>query len=157
MKTITINLYSFNELDVKIQKEILLNMYNINVMDQWWDFLYSDAAEIGLIITGHTIHSSNKCTGKLKGSGETTARLIIENHGKDCATYKLAVEFLNNLPDLNPDEVNELEADFTNALLNEYAMLLVNEYDYLTSDEAIIETIEANEYTFEKNGKMRNS
>jgi hypothetical protein len=33
---------------------------------------------------------------------------------------------------------------------------LEKEYEYLSSDEAIIETIEANEYTFTESGKLEN-
>ena len=32
--------------------------------------------------------------------------------------------------------------------------LLRREYDYFTSEEAIIETIEANEYEFDENGNL---
>ena len=40
------------------------------------------------------------------------------------------------------------------ALLNDYLSLLSNEYEYLISDEAIKETITANEYEFYENGKL---
>lgn len=49
------------------------------------------------------------------------------------------------------DAINEW---FEQNVMNELLSLLKKEYEYLTSEEAIIETIEANEYEFHKNGKM---
>jgi hypothetical protein len=41
-------------------------------------------------------------------------------------------------------------------ILYEYLEMLRQEYEYQTSEEAIIETIEANEYTFLEDGTMKN-
>jgi hypothetical protein len=38
------------------------------------------------------------------------------------------------------------------AMLEEYIVLLRKEYEYLTSRDAIIETIMANEYLFDESG-----
>ena len=51
-------------------------------------------------------------------------------------------------------KANELEADFLEALGKCYLKILEKEYEYRYSDEAIIETIEANDYCFLENGKM---
>lgn len=50
MKTITINLYAFEELKVDIQKKILLAYSDINVMDDWWMGICEDAENVGLNI-----------------------------------------------------------------------------------------------------------
>lgn len=58
------------------------------------------------------------------------------------------------------DELAKLEEYILNEARGEarkiYKML-EKEYDYLTSDEAIIETIKCNEYTFLENGTMKNA
>jgi len=54
------------------------------------------------------------------------------------------------------NELIEFLEDVTKKINYWFFRNLRNECDYLSSEEAIIETIEANEYTFEANGKMRN-
>lgn len=51
------------------------------------------------------------------------------------------------------DKLMEIEDDFLKSLLNDYLKSLRDEYDYQTSEKAIIETIEANEYEFTEDGK----
>lgn len=51
------------------------------------------------------------------------------------------------------EDADQLEEDFQNDILEDYRIMLQKEYDYLSSDEAIIESIEANEYEFTENGK----
>ncbi len=41
---------------------------------------------------------------------------------------------------------------FLNSLIEDYSIILQKESEYLMSNEAIIETIEANEYEFKANG-----
>jgi hypothetical protein len=45
-----------------------------------------------------------------------------------------------------------LEDEFLKTLCEDYRIILSREYDYLTSEAAIIETIEANEYEFKADG-----
>ncbi len=55
------------------------------------------------------------------------------------------------------DNIEELENDedeFLKELLEDYRIILQKEYEYQTSEEAIIGTIEANEYEFTQDGKM---
>ena len=51
----------------------------------------------------------------------------------------------------------EWEEKFLNDISNDYLKILRDEYDYRTSKEAIIESIEANEYDFTENGKIHRS
>jgi hypothetical protein len=57
--------------------------------------------------------------------------------------------------DLKEEEEQRLEQSLDN-FLDEVLTQLKNDYNYLTSREAIIETIECNNYTFLANGKMFN-
>jgi hypothetical protein len=52
------------------------------------------------------------------------------------------------------EKTEELEEQFIEDISRAYATILSNEYGYLTSTEAIIETIEANEYEFTEKGEL---
>ena len=49
-----------------------------------------------------------------------------------------------------------LEAEFLKSILEDYSIILQKEYEYLTSREAVEETIEANDYHFTENGNLFN-
>ena len=79
-----------------------------------------------------------------------------------CKTYKTAVKFMGEWqPVFNTymeteegeDKLIEIEGDFLNSLCGDYLIMLRNDYEYMTSEDAIIETIEANEYEFTVDGK----
>jgi hypothetical protein len=52
------------------------------------------------------------------------------------------------------DDLSDMEANFLDSLLEDYAIMLQKEYEYLQSEEAITETIVANEYEFTEEGKQ---
>jgi hypothetical protein len=52
------------------------------------------------------------------------------------------------------DESADVERDFQKALLEDYLVILRKEYEYLTSEEAIKETIKANDWRFSAGGKL---
>ena len=169
MKTLTVNLYEFSELDKHIQEKVIQQNNDINFHSNWWEYIYLDAEEIGLKITGFELDNGNYCNGEFISNYYDTANLIIKNHGENCNTYKTAANFLKEYTlkselvgdNDNPfnsgvSEIEHLQQQFLDDLLYDYLTILKTEYEYLTSDEAIIETIEANGYTFEANGTMRN-
>jgi len=51
------------------------------------------------------------------------------------------------------NETEDAKEDFKKSIFEDYANMLQNEYEYLTSEAAIIESIEANEYEFTEDGK----
>jgi hypothetical protein len=51
-------------------------------------------------------------------------------------------------------ELIRMESEFEESLIEDYSILLQKEYDYQTSEEAIIETIEANDYEFTEEGEL---
>ncbi len=170
MKTIEITLYKFAELSEDAQQTAIFNQSDINVDYDWWDSVYEDAKEIGLIIDGFVL-DYGKITAQFDNGGENTARAIITNHGSECDTYKLAeqylsarAEILTNMEDIEDDEnsyayeldgdMEQLSDDFLVDLKNEYLSILQKEFEYLTSKEQIIETIIANDYDFTVDGDM---
>ena len=52
------------------------------------------------------------------------------------------------------DQITDIEEEFHNDMENEYRFTLKKEWEYLTSEKAIIETIESNDYEFDKNGNL---
>lgn len=52
------------------------------------------------------------------------------------------------------DEIENLEDEFLKELSEEYLTMLREEYEYKYSDEAVIETIEANDYEFTEDGNI---
>lgn len=171
MRTIRTKVYKFDELTPEAQWKAIENLADINVMHEWWEFIYEDAKQIGLIINSFDEHS---CTGKLEVSLMECCDLIHKNHGEQCATYKTATDFelkWNELVTKYSDgittdkvseenesdfdnQADELETEFKHSLLEDYRILLNREYEYLTSREAIEESIRANEYEFLPNGKL---
>lgn len=171
MKTKIINLYSFQELNEDQQQKAIENLYGINVNYEWWESIYDDAKNVGIRIEGFDIDRGSYCNGSLIEDALYTANKILSDHGDMCETYKTAKDFLaerdelvNNAEKDEDDEfldeyeldqdLDKLENDFLKSILEDYRIMLQNEYEFLTSKKAIIETIEANEYTFNENGEI---
>lgn len=166
MKTITIKLYEFKELSEEAKKKVLKDLRNIYIAFNWWESIFKDAKNIGLEINDFDLDQNRHAKGKFLIEADQVAEKIKENH--ECETYKTAISFIKDYDKIYEkyngkidgreldDEVAELETSFLESLLEDYSIMLQKESDYLQTDEVIIETIEANEWTFEENGKMNN-
>jgi len=163
MKTKTINIYSFNELSEEAKKTAIEKLYDINVNHDWWEFTYEDAKNIGLKITSFDLDRNRHAKGELILSFAEVIANILKDHGETCDTYKTAEKYMewwqpvfNKYMETEEgeEELMEIEEDFLKDLLEDYSIILQREYEYLTSEEAIIETIEANEYEFTEGGKL---
>lgn len=174
MRTIETVVYNFDELSEEAKKKAIESMADINVDYAWYEFIYEDAENIGLKITGFDLNRANYCKAEFMDSAENCANLIIANHGETCDTYNTAKEFLKDrtelvkkysdgidLEEVHEDnvyefdnELNTLEYAFQQSLSEDYLSILKKEYDHKTSDEAIIETIKANDYEFTEKGKL---
>lgn len=169
MKTVKINLYKFEELSEEAKQKALEKLYDLNVDHNWWEFTYEDANNIGLKITEFDLYRK-EIRGEFNYSANEVAQDILNNHGDTCETYHIAQDFLNKWNPVFADYMDEtsenfescdledkmfdLEKNFLEELLNEYLSILQREYDYLTSEEAIIESIEANDYEFTEDGEL---
>lgn len=170
MRTKTITLYSFDELSEEGKKKAIENLYDLNIMHDWWESTYEDAERIGLKISSFDIDRGNYCQGEFIKEAEKVASLILENHGEECETYKTAKTFIDEYKPKkekfesenegfyfeHENEGADLQSEFLKSLLEDYRIILQKEYEYLTSEEQIIESIKANEYTFTENGKLEN-
>lgn len=160
MKTITktYDVFSFDELDEDARQNALEKLWDINVDHEWWNFTFEDARNIGLKITEFDLDRNRYAKGEFIDPAPEVAEKILSDHGKDCETYKTAKAFLDTIKEEYPnndydyDEI--IEKDFLYSLLEDYSIMLQKEYEYLTSEEAIIETIKANDYQFDKEGNL---
>jgi len=167
MRTIRTKVYKFDELNEAAKQTALTKFWAINVdFGDWYYSVYDNAKNIGLEITSFDI-DRQQIDGELNNSMTETCDKIIANHGEVCETYKTAQEYMSQLRAYNTiedgdkagdyeAEIEELESDFLKAILEDYLIILRKEYEYLTSEQAIKETIEANEYEFTKDGKQFN-
>lgn len=184
MRTITetIRLRKFDELTPEEQEKVISSNYDFNVNDDWWDMTYMDAENVGLKIEEFDLDRNRHCKISFMWSALQTAEQILKDHGEDCDTYKTAQEYMeernrliveqcqyeadclcSNKEDWEweelmyyPEElyIEDIDNDFRRALQEDFASILQHEYDYLTSEEAIRESIEANEYEFTDNLKI---
>lgn len=170
--TIITKVYPFDELSDEAKETAIEKLYYINVEHEWWEATYEDAKTIGLTIEEFDLDQNRQCEGKWTEDVEDVAHLIIENHGEQCETYTDAMAFLtaystaratfNATNDYDPeyeefdesDEYEELCSEFLRAICEDYSIILQKESEYLQSEEAIIESIEVNEYEFTEAGEL---
>jgi hypothetical protein len=172
MRTIRTKVYQFSELSKAAQETAIEVCAYYNVDSDWWQFIYEDAKNIGLKLNGFDLDRNKSAQGYFLESSTESAFSIIKEHGEECSTYKTAKAYLaeyDKLVEKHSDgkkldvvaegneyefdnDADELQDEFLKCLLNDYSCLLQNEHEYMTSREAIIETIEANEYEFKADG-----
>jgi hypothetical protein len=174
MKQHVINTYSFGELSEKAQEKAIDSLIYVNVEFDWWESAYEDAANVGIEIREFDIDRGSYCKVKFPAdSAYEVATKIMQDHGSVCDTYQTAKAFIQEWDDLvkhysngveidkvaegNEYEFDEaadnLETEFMSDIAQDYLKLLRDEYEYLTSKEAVIDTIEANDYQFTEDGK----
>lgn len=167
--------YTFDELTDNAQATAIEKLADINIDYDWWDFIYEDASQIGLDLTGFDLYR-HEIDGRLTDDLMAVVDAIKAEHGPDTDTHKTALDYEQKWTDLvakfsdgvqldrvadDPDKqdefdelADELTDEFQHDLLEDYRVMLSTEYEYRTSEEAIIETIEANEYEFYADGRM---
>lgn len=161
MKGITLEtriytVYKFNELPLESQEKALDNYREINVDYDWWTCLYDDAERIGLEITDF---EDCRCGMRyLSGhNARTVISRILTEHVRRCDTYQTAAYFLRiqhcdgKTRTFDFDSWND---NFLHDISEDYRRLLTREYEYLIGDDAVRETLEANEYWFTLQGKI---
>ena len=194
MKTISVNLYEFDELAPDIQKKVLEKYRDINTDHDWAEFLVEEF-KIKLEAEGYRdpkITWSGFCS-QGDGASFTCKSVDLEKwltNGK-WPTLQVLLPFVkderitasiepNNYhhhhahsktiygtvdtTDIEDKDILEacntleryLDTD-AKSMSNEFYKQLERCYDDLITDEAIADTIRANEYTFEITGKMNNA
>jgi len=106
---------------------------------------------------GPTCDTYQEAETYLKARKEATASALQTMEALQEDEYDNEQERSDTLADAEYDLENtlaDLDHDFTKALGECYLQMLHNDYEYLTSEEAIKETIEANEYEFTEGGEL---
>lgn len=180
-ETIVRTLYQFDELSDKAKGKAR-DWYRVGALDyEWWNYIYDDAATVGLRITAFDLDRRKGVEGKLTIGLAESCKAILKEHGPSCGTHKLAGDFLkayntlDNAKDeairaMTPEDIDNeketdilehfevdveaLEEEYAYALREEYASMLQKEYEYLLSDECVDETIQANDYEFAEDGTI---
>lgn len=171
IKTTETKVYTWEELTDEQKEKALSKLYDLNTDYDWWYGVYDDAENVGIKITSFDLDRNRHAEGDFTQSGIDVARAIITEHGEKCETYKTAQEFLKRYEEIEiPEAVlddeyddklyeynlkkEDIDDEFLKSILEDYSIMLQEEYEYLSSEEAIIETIEANEYEFDENGNI---
>lgn len=139
--------YPLNELTEDARQKAIDGLADINVSYEWWDCTYEDAANVGIKLTEFDIGRGNYCHGAIDDTVRT-AEKILQEHGVSCESYKTAKAYLAS------SENGDIDNEFRLSILEDYRIMLQKEYEYQTSEEAIVETIEANEYEFTEDGRI---
>lgn len=169
MRIVRTKVYKFSELSEDAKNVALQSMYDINVNYDWWQYIYEDAANVGLEIAGFDLDRNRHATGSFNLASCEVAQNIFNNHGIGCNTFDTATNFMDEWQPIFNDYMNEssenyesresetqlqdIEDEFLKSLLEDYSIILQKECEYLQSETAIIQTIESNEYEFLQNGK----
>jgi hypothetical protein len=181
MRIIGMKVYQYDELSDDA-KEKARDWYRDVALDyEWWESIFDSAADIGLKIEEFDLNPIY-AKGKLTENAEDVAKAIMKKYSETCDIYQLAEGYLDYItshmepeepetvedtPENNKawedyyrasreyeDDTEETEKQFRRDLLAAYATMLDNEAEYLTSDEAVEESIIANEYEFTEDGKI---
>ena len=161
MRTIETKVYLFNELDDQTQEKAIQNNYHIAVQDDWHDFIKYDLKEIGIELRSFDVDRGSFAEIHIDYFFETCEK-IIETHGENCETYKIAKRYIkeyNSIQHLNDDDDDDFDLDYLDEeyqkeFSEEVLSMLRKEYEHMTSEEYLIEMFEANEYEFTAEGEM---
>lgn len=148
LKTKVIELPTWDQLTAEERIKVLDNHCDINTDHDWWSFTYEDAKNVGIKITTFDLDRQYIHCQHNNGMHEIAAK-VIKDHGENCDTYKIAVDFLKAYDEASSYSLNfysEWFEKFSKAYLN----MLQNEYDCLVGDDAIRNTLTSNDYTFNR-------
>jgi hypothetical protein len=162
MKTIEIKLYKYEELDKQTREKVIENYRFINVEDTfWYDWIKDDFNRLGLEIQEFDL---NRNYVKIYIENfEDTSNYIIEEFGDSVAIKQTAKNYLKELEEIvsNFKEDEDIDREFENLdekyqheFKADILSYLRSNYKWEISDEAVINTIEANDYDFTTNGKI---
>lgn len=153
-KTVTTELFYFNELSDKAQERAREWFRNGLSRTDWYQSIYDDAKTVGLTITAFELDRCRHVTGKLTCAVRESVNAIIDGHGKDTVTYKMVRGYKNIVGRERMDDVQDHLADgYRDVLCEAYAIILQDKYDYITSDAHVEAELTLNKYEFLENGQ----
>ena len=176
MRTIEIKAFQFEELDSQTQEKVIENNRTINVDSNFWYECELDnyKHELKIKVNEFDIYR-RKINITIEDSFDTAER-IVNFFGKESSMVKTAKIFIKDRDSLvkkygegnekegysvkeeywseYDEEIEYLEEEFRREIAEEILSMLTSQYEYEISDDAIKETILANEYEFQEDGEM---
>jgi len=163
MRIIETKAYQFEELDEQTKEKAIDNYRYVSVEhDSWWDFVKEDLNYIGIELRSFDIDRGSFAEIHSEDFYETCEK-IIETHGENCETYKIAERYIKEYKDIQyhiqddedlDEKLDDLDNEYQKEFSEEVLSMLRREYEYMTSDEYVIEMFQANEYEFTDQGKL---
>ena len=163
MKTIEIKVYKFDELDKQTKEKVIENYRYINVEDTfWYDWIKDDFNRLGLEIQEFDLGRGNFAKIYIDNF-EDTSNYIIEEFGDSVLIKQTAKNYIDEFNKIQETfkqdeyierEIEMLDEEYEKEYSEDILSYLRSNYEWETSDEAIIETIEANDYDFTIEGKI---
>ena len=142
MKTIKLKAYEFSELNEKAKEKVLQQYCSLNVDNEyWWDFVCEEFNDLGLKINSFDIDRREINIDFIDDISEFCVNVINNSGHEDI--INVCEYYLKNKGD---------KQYYKKLIAEEVLTNLTNEYDYLISEEAVIETIETNEWYFNIDG-----
>ena len=163
MKTIEIKVYKFDELDEQTKEKVIENYRYINVEDTfWYDWIKEDFNRLGLEIQDFNLGRRNYVKIYIENF-EDTSNYIIEEFGDSVLIKQTAKNYLKELKEIVSNfkededidrEFETLDENYQHEFEADILSYLRANYEHDISDEAVIDTIEANDYDFTTEGKI---
>ena len=163
MKTIEIKVYKLEELDKQTREKVIENYRYINVEHStWYDWIKEDFNRLGLEIQEFDLGRRNYAKIYIDNF-EDTSKNIIEEFGDSVLIKQTAKNYINEYEKIQANfkvdedierEVELLDEQYEKEYSEDILSYLRSNYDWETSDEAIYQTIEANDYDFTTEGKI---
>jgi len=163
MKTIEIKVYRFEELDKQTKEKVIENYRYINVDNTfWYDCIKEEFNSLGLEIKEFDLDRGNYAKIYIDNF-EDTSNYIIKEFGDSVLIKQTAKNYINEYEKIQANfkededierEVELLDEQYEKEYSEDILSYLRSSYDWEISDEAITETIEANDYDFTTDGKI---
>lgn len=173
-ETKTINIYSFEELSKEAKENAIEKNRIMNVEHDWWYFTCESMKEVGVKIysfdiyyrninitiedSEHTSRETIDCFGEGMEVVKISKRFIADRdalikkfgEGNEIDGYSVKEEFIDEYD----EEIEYLEDEYRKEMSEEILTWLRDEYEYLQTDEAVAETLIANDYEFLEDGTI---
>ena len=163
MKTIEIKVYRFEELDKQTKEKVIENYRYINVDNTfWYDCIKEEFNSLGLEIRSFDLDRGSFAEIHIEDF-EETSKNIIEEFGDNVPIQKTAKNYIDEFNKIQANfkededierELEILDEKYQREYSEDILSYLRSSYDWEISDEAITETIEANDYDFTTDGKI---
>lgn len=174
MRTIEVKLYQFEELSAEARENAIEKNRFTNVEHDWWDWFDEGMDEIGIKVNSFDVYYGN--IGITIEDSEQTAIKAIEEYPEKNEIVKISKQFIadrdalvkrlgegNNIDgysvkeefiDEYDEEIERLEEQYRREIAKEIITWLREDYEYLQTDEAVAETLIANDYEFTEKGEI---